>query len=406
MRTVFFYSSRAIADGVPAAFLGIPHFITERGEPELQMNEYMLARRNGDWAGPQKPGGIYAEIQGQRVLRAKPTYLRTRGYQLDAFRRWCQGHDLRISQATEPLIDQYAEDLEEGLVTEFEGGILPQSVNQHILSIIDFLQFATAQGWRDKVGLTVRTRTTGRKKVEASFSYELMRRANPSEITTWYSEAEIVRFIDEFETAPGKLSAKIMYFTGMRISEVLSLNLSDVPTLEEFQADKAKQWIEVVGKYDKRRRVSFPEQLLRETHRFIGFERRRYTARLIAPTNRLIIGPSTGGASAPMKPRALQKEFQRARQAAKMSILSPHLLRHHYATHFLLKAWRTRQAGRAAALPFEVRIAEPLLAHELILLRQNLGHVSLDTTVQYLYAVGYLYGSDIPDSYAAEISSE
>lgn len=404
MRTVFFYGDKAVAEGVPRAFLGIPHVINEDGQPDLQINEYMLARRNGDWVGPARVGGIYAEVQGLRTLRAKPTYLRTRAYQLDAFRRWCRAEGVRPTVVNERSVDQYAEDLEEGLVTDFEGGILPQSVNQHLTAIIDFLQFATARGWREHVGLTIRTRT-GRRKVEST-GYTLMRRANPSEIEIWYTEDEIASFIGEFETAPGKLAAKIMYGTGLRIAEMLRLKIGDIPTLDQFRADKAKQYVNVIGKFDKRRRVPFTEQLVQEAQRFISFERRRYATKLTEPTDLLIIGQSSNGKSAPMRARALQKEFQRAREAANKSALSPHLLRHHYAAHFLLRAWKARQADGAAALRFDIGLAEPLLSHELIILKQSLGHSSLETTAKYLYAIAFLCGSSIPEAFASELSDE
>ena len=405
VRTVFFYGEQAVAEGVPKAFLGTPHFIDEDGQPDLHLNEYMLARRNGDWVGPSQVGGVHAEVQGRRALRAKTNYLRTRAYQLDSFRRWCRAQGVRPVVLDEQGIEQYAEDLEEGLVTEFDGGLLPQSVNQHLASIIDFLHFATARGWRDRVGLTVRTRRSGGKgRSEERWAYALMRRTNPAEIDIWYTEEDISAFIEEFDTAPGKLAAKIMYATGMRIAEVLRLKVGDIPTLEQFRADKARQYVQVTGKFDKRRRVPLTEQIVQGINKFIGFERRRYAAKLAEPTDLLLIGPTSGGMAAPLKARGLQKEFQRAREAAQKSLLSPHLLRHHYAAHYLLRAWRARRVSSSIA--FDRGVAEPLLSHELIVLKQNLGHSSLDTTTKYLHAIGFLCGSEIPDAYAAELMDE
>ena len=407
MRTVFFYGCQAVAEGVPKAFLGTPYIIDEDGQPDFQINEYMLARRNGDWLGPTRGGGVYAEIQGQRTLRAKPAYLRTRAYQRDTFRRWCRAQGVRPVALDEQGIDQYAEDLEEGLVTEYEGGILPQSVNQHLASIIDFLQFAMARGWRDRTGFTVRKRKGGQKSHSGQTSgYMLMRRTNPAEIDIWYTEEDIETFIEEFRTAPGKLSAKIMYATGLRIAEVLRLKIGDIPTLDQFRADKARQYLHVIGKFDKRRRVPLTEQIIRDIHKFIGFDRPRYAARLGEPTDVLLIGPAANGRAAPLKPRALQKEFQWAREAAQKSALSPHLLRHHYAAHYLLRAWRARQAGRTTAMQFDISAAEPLLSHDLIILKQNLGHSSLETTTKYSNALGFLCGSNIPDAYASELLDE
>lgn len=403
-RTVFFYGALAVAEGVPKEFLGTPHFVDEDGQPDYQLNEYMLARRNGDWMGALRASGIHAEVQGHRVLRAKTNFLRTRAYQLDAFRRWCRSQGLRPTVLNEQGIDQYAEDLEEGLVTGFSGGLLPQSVNQHLASIIDFLLFATARGWRERTGLTVRTRrgrASGRQ--EKRWGYALMRRTNPAEIDIWYTEDDITTFIEEFETAPAKLAAKIMYATGLRISEVLSLTLDDIPSIAQFRADRARRYLNVVGKYDKRRRVPLTEAIVTDIGKFVGFERRSYARRLQAPTDILLIASTSSGSAAPLKARALQKEFKRAREAAEKLHLSPHLLRHHYAAHYLLRAWRARQMSTPA---FDRGIAEPLLSHELLVLKQNLGHSSLDTTTKYLHAVGFLCGSDIPDVYARSLMDD
>jgi integrase len=278
-------------------------------------------------------------------------------------------------------------------------------VNQHLASIIDFLQFATVRGWRERVGLTLRKRRIGgRGHAEKAWGYALMRRTNPAEIDIWYTEEDIHAFIEEFETAPGKLAAKIIYATGLRIAEVLKLQLADIPSVQQFRADKAKQYIYVIGKFNKRRRVPLTEPILQDIHKFIGFERRRYASKLAAPTDLLLIGPTSNGLAAPLKARALQKEFQRAREAAQKSLLSAHLLRHHYAAHYLLRAWRARRMS--ASIAFDRGVAEPLLSHELIILKQNLGHSSLDTTTKYLHALGFLCGSDIPDAFAAEMMDE
>jgi integrase/recombinase XerD len=404
VRTVFFYGPQAVAEGVHGAFLNTPFVIDEDGQPDFKINEYLLARRNGDWVGGNRIGGRDAEVQGRRTLRASEIYLRTRVYQLDSFRRWCREQGVRPVVFDEQSLDLYAEDLEEGLVTGFEGGVLPQTVNQHLTSIIDFLQFATARGWRERVGLTLKKRVTGKGRHESGSGYLLMRRVNPSELEIWYTEADIQAFIGEFDTATGKLAAKIMFATGLRMAEALCLKVTDIPTVEQFRADKAKRYLHVIGKFDKPRRVALTEEIVRDMQKFVAFERRRYAAKLTGPTERLLIGPTLDGKTAPIKPRALQKEFKKAREAAQKSALSPHLLRHHYAAHYLLRAWRTKVALMGQALTsFEVSVAEPLLSNELIMLKQNLGHSSLDQTAKYLSALGYLMESNIPEQYANEL---
>ena len=396
--TVFFYGDTALGKGVPSAFRSVPFIVTESGQPEFRFNEYFLARRNGDWAGLSRPAGLYSEVTGQRALRAKPNYLRNRAYHLDTFRRWAVGEGIDSVKVTEKELDDYAEQLEEGLVTDHEGGILPQSVNQHLTSIVDYLAFGVSRSWRRALGLTVARRSRSGGYREAKLL--IMRRANPAELDVWYTEADIQRFFGEFETAPAKLAAQLMYATGLRIFEALNLRVSQIPTVEEFRADKAKRFLSVVGKFGKRRRVPLSEEIVAALQKFITFDRAIYAKRLEEPTDLVFIGDGPNNSAAPLKPRFLQKQFVVARTAAKTSRLTPHLLRHHYAAHYLLRAWRSKLAVLTQHEIFEVGAAQAALSIELLVLKESLGHSSLDTTSRYLVALGFFVNGQLSDDYA------
>lgn len=88
MKTVFFVDDFGVREGIPQEFLGVPFIINENGEPESRVNEYLLARRNGDWEKHIRKTGISPELMGRTALRANLTYLRNRAYHIDVFRRW------------------------------------------------------------------------------------------------------------------------------------------------------------------------------------------------------------------------------------------------------------------------------------------------------------------------------
>lgn len=139
-KTVFFISQKGVEQGSPKTLLGVPFIIDEDGCWEPGINEYLMARRNGDWGGREAPNGQLAEAHGVRTLRASLLYLKNRAYQLDSFRRWCRSEDIDPVQATEQQIDQYASVLESS--DGKKEGLKPSSVNQHLESIIDFLNFS------------------------------------------------------------------------------------------------------------------------------------------------------------------------------------------------------------------------------------------------------------------------
>lgn len=364
LKTVFFIDGHGVREGIPREFLGVPFIIDESGQPDSQINEYLLARRNGDWAANVRENGLAAELIGRTAMRANLTYLRNRAYQLDVFRRWLANEGITCASVGTRELDRFAEDLEEGIVTEFEGGLQPATVNQYLTSIIDFLRYGSVVGWRDPLTLVMSKARAGKP---ASARPLVMRRVNPAEIRIWYTEHQIEEFIDAFETAPMKLAARIMYGSGLRISEALSLSMSQFPTLDEHKRDPAKRRIRIKGKFGKTRWVPISAELLSAIHRFMSFERKLYAGKLSSPKDTLLIGASTEGAVAPLRARSVQRAFLAARTTAGYSAISPHLLRHHFAAHFLLRAWRTKVAFSGGVMPrADTLLSTSLLSNELL----------------------------------------
>lgn len=232
-----------------------------------------------------------------------------------------------------------------------------------------------------------------------------MRRVNPAELDIWYTEDQISAFINEFETATGKLAARIMFGTGLRISEARSLTTAMIPSKESWLRDPAARKIEITGKFGKSRRVYVSKELLAYIHRFMDFDLKIIARSLKQPPRTLLIAPN--GSDEAMSARLIQKEFVRAREAAGFKALSPHLLRHHYAAHFLLRAWRRKTQRWGALGPAaDTSLATTLLQSEVIELMISLGHERIETTIKYLHALFYLSGSSLSDAYSTELDPE
>lgn len=408
VRTVFIVDERAVAEGIPRGLLGAPFIVDEAGDFDARVNEYLWARRNGDWSPASPVSGKDVEAHGRAAFRAKLNYLRDRAYQLDVFRRWLGSKGLDYRAVDQSVLDRFAEDLEDG-VGENEQGLQPSSVNHYLLSAVDYLNFGAHRSWWRQLRLG-RSKAVWRPRngnVSVKPELHITRRANPAEIEVWYDEDQIEAFFDEFDTAPAALAARIIHRMGLRNAEVLSLSETSFPTLAEFRADRARRKIYVLGKFSKLRPVPVDEAIVRAVEQFKSFDRKPYEKRLGVPTDKLLICDSDGGKTAPMKARNLQKQFVQARHAAGYSALSPHLLRHHFAVHFLTRSWR--QKARLFNIhhqTFNVGAAKGLLSSELLSLQRALGHRSFDTTAQYLHGVSYLMGSDLPEQYSAELDGE
>jgi site-specific recombinase XerD len=383
---------RAVAEGFPKELLGVPFIVNEDSEFELEISEYLWARRNGDWLGSKTPGGIVAEASGINKKRASLNLLRNRAYQLDAFRRWCRSKGLSHVLATEPVLEKYANELEEG------AGVRPQAVNQYLTSILDFMFFCSWRGWRDVVYLDKKPAASG-AGVPLLFRGEDVR-----EIATWYPEQDIRDFISCFELGSAMLAAEILYELGLRISEMLALTIYSFPSPAAYLSDRGGRFLHVDGKGAKRRKVPLTYAICEKVGKHIASGRRLYAGTAAQLTDILILGPKKGGKHGPMTARYLEEQFAIARSASGKSGITPHILRHHYAAHYLLRAWTQKsKTAHSTTDQFGVEPVESLLSVELLILKESLGHARLETTARYLKAVTALVGADLQEEYSANL---
>lgn len=166
---------------------------------------------------------------------------------------------------------------------------------------------------------------------------------------------EVVRLLE----APGRTSARnrrdramlhVMYAAGLRVSELVGLQLGDV--------DKRRGVVSAFGKGNKRRLVPLGEPALEALDEYLADrERHRWASRSAV----LFLSP---------RGRALTRQafFKRVRLHARSvgitKVVSPHKLRHSFATHLL--------EGGA-----DLRSVQAML-----------GHADISTTEVYTHVVG------------------
>lgn len=386
-RTVYLVDQEAVAQGVSEHLLGTPFILNEERTIEAPITEYLWARRNGDWQGAGAPGGIVAEASGMRVLRGSLKWLGSRAYQLDLFRRWCIWERRSYLRTDELDLEEFADEMEaDGL------GVRPQSINQYLIAIIDFLHFCAWRGWRDQLKLARRPSASGVGKLL------VLRVEDVRDLRVWYTESDISSFLRELELGTAQFGGEILFRTGLRISELLAMETGRFPTPARFQNDRSARFLVVAGKGGKTRRVPLDLETCELVEEFENVTRHLYAGQAATQTDALILGPKRDGDYGPMSARYLQEQFARARMASGKDGITPHILRHHYAAHFLLRAWKDRSASaQLGASPAH------LLSQELVLLKRAMGHARLETTMLYLDALPELVVGDLADEYSEQL---
>ena len=209
-----------------------------------------------------------------------------------------------------------AELLTRSRVAEFlarsrEQGLSPRSLARRLSALRAFCRFLRQQG-----------------KLSSDPCLDLEAPRSPVRLPRLLSLAEVERLLRQprQDTPRGVRDAamlEVLYATGLRISELVSLPLSALHL--------AEGWLKVRGKGGKERLVPLGEQAVERVRTYLAGSR--------AP---LMRGGSHGthifanGRGQPMTRQAVWKLLQGyARQAGITQPISPHVLRHSFATHLL-----------------------------------------------------------------------
>ena len=218
-------------------------------------------------------------------------------------------------------------------------GLAPTSLRRRAASIRGFYRFAFGEG---VIGIDV----------AAHLDLPRQPRLLPETLTV----AEVEALLEAAPDLRGRALLELLYAAGLRVSEGLGLDREDLSTDGGF--------VRVIGKGDKERLVPVGDIALDWLARWIGEER----PSLLALHH---VEPARGG---PLflgdrgRRLARQQAFQIVRAAARRAGLpesvSPHTLRHSFATHLL--------EGGA-----DLRIVQELL-----------GHASISTTQLYTHLTG------------------
>lgn len=151
----------------------------------------------------------------------------------------------------------------------------------------------------------------------------------------YLKHSQVVRLLKSIDDDTDRLIVRLIYATGVRVSELCSIDIGDI--------DFEEHTIRVKGKGDKIRTVFVDEETLAEIEDHIGNK---------------IMGPLfVGQQGKSLSPRTVQRIFQRYAPPG----ITPHKIRHSYASELYRRSKNLR------------------------VVQENLGHSSIKTTEVYLH---------------------
>lgn len=173
---------------------------------------------------------------------------------------------------------------------------------------------------------------------------------------------DIFRLLDSIKTDTlaglrNRAIFEVLYSCGIRVSELTGLNVYDV--------DFTARVVRVIGKGDKERIVPIGRKALDAIEAYRQ-RLQKETGILAAENAPLFLNKNKGRLTARSIARILEKT---ARECGILTPVSPHALRHTFATHML-------DAGA------DLRVVQELLGHKSLSTTQKYTHVSIDRLME------------------------
>jgi integrase/recombinase XerC len=190
-----------------------------------------------------------------------------------------------------------------------ENGISAKAINRKLSSLRSFYTYLLKQGEIDKNPTSKIVAPKIHKRLPA-----FVPRNSIDELF------ENVNFSDDFKGKRDKLIFDVFYSTGIRVSELVNIKLSDI--------DESNKTIKVLGKRNKERIIPIHESLLKKINEFIIF-----TKTNISASENYLFLTEKGKKIYPRLVYTIVNNY--LSRVATITQKSPHVLRHTFATHML-----------------------------------------------------------------------
>jgi len=325
-------------------------------------------RLSGDDASRFGLVNEYLSYLGDRNY--SPRTIRTYGFGLLSFCRWLAAEAVELGDVTTDVLLRFLAACRTEVVAGRQGGpnvvgldgrrtdtLSPATVNLRLAAVSGLFSF---QSMRDPEtpnpvpkGREAKRASVGERGGMLAHVSRSPKRRSPlrvrdaKRLPVTLDHREVVALLESLRTWRDRAIAGLMVFCGLRSTEVLSLDVTDV--------DIGARWLSVSGKGGRQRRVPLDVDVAGVIQTYLLAERPDTTS------TRLFIvakGPTRGQ---PLSPAGLRRIFRYHRELTGIAAAHPHALRHTFGTALA-------EAGV-----------------DLAVMQALLGHSHIDTTARYVH---------------------
>ncbi len=308
---------------------------------------------------------------------------------------------ISVTNYDEEALIEYEQMMSSGDWSTKEDGLKRSVIETRLMMAVSMAEWAHLNGLRAKPDFTRITDGKG------GYRYALLKPQRAFRLRELPSSTNMKKFLRA--TASSRtycLSAGIISFTGLRISELCSRNLADIPIDRLSDSDWKVIAVEVLGKGNKLRDVTFDRRLVRHIASYVEQDRPALLARcaqlygkesdIYKDAEKALLLNEHGRRLAPRSTWAAYRKFGRL---AGLDGIHPHLLRHWYAASRLRKAHEKLLKKVPDISNYELRRELEILIGKI---QKEMGHASADTTMIYLDS----YFDELAQADKLELSDE
>jgi len=298
--------------------------------------------------------------------------LRTYAYTLFDFFSYLEANKLNWLEVSNDVILSYRDTQDQNVSPHTKRDLNRRTINARLMTVGRFYAFAFEERHikynpvrykkikvRPPADTQLLSHLGYQREVEVPVAaYERL----PAPKIKWRSHQEVMRWMNSIAIWRDKLISKLLYRTGMRREELVSLKTSDLPKRGSVDTSRLEVEFVITGKGRKSRAIYPATRDFLELHDYIKVERAQAVSRMKAKHD-LIFVTRRGQ---PLRPHCLNLIFKRVSEGCGITI-TPHMLRHSFAVT-ALQHWKSIGVSRPEKL-----------------LQARLGHASLITTQIYMH---------------------
>ncbi len=206
------------------------------------------------------------------------------------------------------------------LASLMEDAMTAKSVNRKISSLKSFFKFCIRQELLQQTPMAKVVAPKISRRLPGFIDEKGMKALEDNRSPV--SVTSPVIFADDFEGDTHRLIFEIFYQTGIRLSELISL--------QEFRVDKGNLTIKVMGKGGKERIIPISNRLYDQISEYMAQKRRQLEE---FESGVLLVHPHSGQRLYPKYVYLMVRKYLTDHEITTFRKKSPHLLRHTFATH-------------------------------------------------------------------------